>query len=337
LGDDWRDDPYVKGALTAPTVAGGLVFVAAPETHRVIAVDAGTGAPRWSYTCGGRVDSPPTITDGLCLFGAHDGWVYGLNAATGELAWRFRAAPLERRIAVYAQMESPWPIPGSVLVDRGVAYFAAGRHPNSDGGVHVYALNPKTGEQIWEKVVTDSGVKQWYGQTLPSLKRKVGVDYEPMDMLMKDGDHVSMSRWQFAPKTGGAGAGGDVKLAVDELDYKAFSGIAVPRGLWGYGIRQTKLVFDKPAAAFDAAQLHVGAKTDVALLIAGEGTFVNATVENEVKIATGFNSAGQVLKLDSPVIHDGLACAYGMLYVSTKDGKLRCLGDGLGKPPPTGK
>ena len=44
-------------------------------------------------TAGGRIDTPPTIADGLCLFGSHDGWVYCLRAADGRLAWRFRAAP----------------------------------------------------------------------------------------------------------------------------------------------------------------------------------------------------------------------------------------------------
>ena len=321
LGTDWKDDPFIKGAISAPTIAGGLVFVAASETHRVISLDAGSGAQRWSYTCGGRVDTPPTIADGLCLFGAHDGWVYCLSAATGELAWRFRAAPQERRIAVYSQMESPWPVPGSILVDQGVAYFAAGRHPASDGGVHVYALNPKTGEQLWEKVVTDSGVKRWYGETLLGLKRKVGVDYEPMDMLVKDGENVAMSRWQFAPTSG------EFKLALNELDYKAFNGISVPRGLWGYGIRQTKLVYDKPAGVFDATKLYVGAKTDVAL-IADDGTLVSATAENEIKMAEQV-----LLKLDAPAIRDGMACAYGMIYISTTDGKLHCLGDGNAKLP----
>lgn len=324
LGVDWKDDPFIKGPISAPAVAGGLIFVAASETHRVIAVDASSGAVRWSFTCGGRVDTPPTISEGLCLFGAHDGWVYALSAATGELAWRFRAAPRERRIAVYSQMESTWPVPGSILVDQGVAYFAAGRHPGSDGGVHVHALNPKSGELLWEKTVTESGVKRWYGETLPQLKRKVGVDYEPVDMLMKDGDHVSMSRWQFAP------ANGTFKLAVDELEYKAFNGISVPRGMWGYGIRQTKLVYDKPAVVFDAAKVHIGTKTDVALLVSA-GTLVSATNTNEIK------AGGQVLTLDAPAIRDGMACAYGMLFVSTTDGKLHCLGDGKSKPPSLGR
>lgn len=316
LGTDWKDDPFIKGPISAPTVANGLVYVAASDTHRVVALDASNGATRWSFTCGGRVDTPPTIADGVCLFGSHDGWVYALNAASGELAWRFRGAPRERRIAVYAQMESPWPVPGSVLVDNGVAYIAAGRHPGSDGGVHVIALKPQTGEMLWEKIVTESGVKRWYGEALPlpNLKRKIGVDYEPMDMLVKDGDHVSMSRWQFAT------ANGDVKLAVDELEYKAYKNLSVPRGLWGYGIRQTKLVYEKPAAVFDASKVYIGGKTDVALLMAG-GTLVTATNADEIKIGA------QTIHLDADVIRDGMACAYGSLFVSTSNGKLRRFGN----------
>src|SRR5436190_621584 len=89
--------------------------------------------------------------------------------------------------------------------------------------------------------------------------------------------------WRQAVIRAPTPANGDYKLAVDELEYKAFNGISVPRGLWGYGIRQTKQVYEKPAAVFDAAKLQVGAKTDLALLFAG-GTLVSAGNENEIKI-----------------------------------------------------
>ena len=36
---------------------------------------------------------------------------------------------------------------------------------------------------------------------------KVGLDFEPMDILVKDGDQLAMSRWRFA-------ANGDWKLAL---------------------------------------------------------------------------------------------------------------------------
>ena len=52
---------------------------------RVRAVDADDGKSLWSYTAGGRVDTPPTVYGQLAVFGSADGWVYCLNAADGSL------------------------------------------------------------------------------------------------------------------------------------------------------------------------------------------------------------------------------------------------------------
>jgi len=141
----------VGKALSAPTVAGGLVLAASAEEHRVVALDAADGRLRWSFTAGARVDSPPTVSGGLCLFGCRDGWVYCLRAADGRLAWRFRAAPAEERVMVDGQLESAWPVHGSVLALDGVAYAAAGWHSGMDGGISVFALKAESGQVLWKR------------------------------------------------------------------------------------------------------------------------------------------------------------------------------------------
>ena len=146
---DWRENPVIKGPLSAPTIANGLAFVARPDAHEVLAVDAGSGQVRWRFTADGRVDTPPAIHRGVCLFGSQAGSVYALRADTGELAWRVQAGPTDERIVAYGQVESPWPVPGAVLVIDDVAYFAAGRQPFADGGVLVFAVNPLTGKRHW--------------------------------------------------------------------------------------------------------------------------------------------------------------------------------------------
>jgi len=110
----WRTD--LGGRLTSPVIAQGKVFVASVDTHTVHALDEDTGKRQWSYTAGGRVDSPPTVWHGRVLFGSADGHVYCLRADDGVLVWRFRAAPDDLRVTAWEQVESAWPVHGSVLL-----------------------------------------------------------------------------------------------------------------------------------------------------------------------------------------------------------------------------
>jgi len=307
---DWDENPFLSGPLTALTAAQGLVFVAAADEHRVAALDAVSGQARWTFTAGGRIDTPPTVQDGLCLFGSHDGWVYCLEAASGRLAWRFRAAPSDALMMAYGQMESPWPAPGSILVRDGVAYFAAGRHPCSDTGVRVFAARARTGDLLWEKVLDALPFKDFYSPMLPSRK-KAGLDFEPVDMLVSDGDAVAMSRWRFEP------ASGKHRLLLESIEYSAGE-LPVPRGLWGYGIRQNKSVLPKPPVCFDQTQIYLGTTNDVALILAG-GQRVSGSASGEVSLGA------RTFQLESPPVRDGLIAAYGRLYAATRAGKVVCV------------
>ncbi|MHC4744994.1 MAG: outer membrane protein assembly factor BamB family protein, partial [Planctomycetota bacterium] len=147
---------YPKGGLTPPVAADGRVVVAEPDAHMVHAVSTEDGKFLWSFVADGRVDSPPTLYKGLCIFGGTDGYVYCLTAKDGRLAWRFRAAPEQRDICVMGQVESAWPVHGSVLVRDGKVYLTAGRSSYLDGGIRLYALNPLTGEVLHQTTLQSS-------------------------------------------------------------------------------------------------------------------------------------------------------------------------------------
>ncbi len=121
----WRT--RIGGKLSAPVVAAGRLFVARVDAHTVHALDRDSGEVAWTFAAGGRVDSPPTFHEGTVIFGSADGHVYCLRASDGMLVWRFRAAPVDRRLMAWEQLESVWPVHGSVLVREGVAYVIAGR------------------------------------------------------------------------------------------------------------------------------------------------------------------------------------------------------------------
>jgi outer membrane protein assembly factor BamB len=142
----WR--AKIGGELTSLTVGAGKVFVSRVDAHEVVAIDRGTGAVAWRRTVGGPVDSPPTVHEGLVIFGSRDGIVRCLRADDGELVWRFNAAPEERFIVARGAVESAWPVHGSVLVREGVAWFAAGRSSYLDGGIRLWAVKADTGEVV---------------------------------------------------------------------------------------------------------------------------------------------------------------------------------------------
>jgi outer membrane protein assembly factor BamB len=88
------------------------------------------------------------VSEKRLFVGSGDGYAYAFEAATGELLWRFRAAPIERKISVYGSLQSTWPVATGVLVSNNVAYFAAGM--NNYDGTHVYALDTTSGAIKWQ-------------------------------------------------------------------------------------------------------------------------------------------------------------------------------------------
>ncbi len=140
----WRE--HVGKKLAPPVVVDGRLFVPLVDQHQVVAVNTTDGKQQWEFAAGARIDSPPTYYRSTVLFGSADGWVYCVRAADGKLVWRFRAAPEERRIGAFGQLESAWPVHGSVLVRDGTAYFAAGRSSHLDGGIFLFGIDAVSGK-----------------------------------------------------------------------------------------------------------------------------------------------------------------------------------------------
>ena len=146
LKEAWKAD--IGGRLTQPVVAGGKVLLASVDAGRVYALDEKTGKVVWEYAAAGRVDSPPAIYKSMALFGSVDGWAYCLRLSDGQLAWRFQAARADVKSIAMEQVESLWPVHGSVLILNDLAYCAAGRSTWIDSGIDLYALDPATGRII---------------------------------------------------------------------------------------------------------------------------------------------------------------------------------------------
>jgi len=190
LKPSWEVDLSCQG--TQPVVVDGRLFVAEKDAHKILCLDASTGEKLWSFTAGGRVNSTPTVSGDTAIFGCRDGRVYCLRTTDGELVWSFRAAPSTEQIVAYDQVESVWPIHGSVLIEDGKVYFAAGRSSYLDGGIMVYAVDAKTGKVLhhhllegpWPDVMTEQGTPFHMNGSLN-------------DLIVSDGTNIFLQRVKF--------------------------------------------------------------------------------------------------------------------------------------------
>ena len=183
------------GKLSTLVVADGKLFVASVDDHSVHALDATTGGEVWNFKASGRIDSPPTIWWGRVLFGSADGHVYCLKASDGKLVWRYRAAPEDKRMMSFDQLESVWPVHGSVLVQNDLLYCVAGRSMFLDGGLRLLRLDPKTGRKLSETILDDKD---------PDTQKNLQVHIQGLnmpvalpDILSSDGRYVYMRSLPF--------------------------------------------------------------------------------------------------------------------------------------------
>ncbi|MFK8115216.1 MAG: PQQ-binding-like beta-propeller repeat protein [Rubripirellula sp.] len=130
-----------------PVSADGVLLIASSQTDSVTAYDTMTGDQRWTFHTNGPVRCAPAIWHDRACFGSDDGHLYCVDLLTGELRWKHRAAPSDRRVLGNQRLISVWPVRGGPVVADGRVYFAAGVWPFE--GVFVYAMEIETGKVVW--------------------------------------------------------------------------------------------------------------------------------------------------------------------------------------------
>ncbi len=141
----WQFSRQAPGMPTAPVAMGDSVFFG--DRSGIVWCLGDDGKPRWKAYTGASIYFPPAVDAGRVFAGSADGWVYAFDAASGRRLWRFRLAPAERRIPVYGELISTWPVSGGVVVEKNTVYAAAGiAHYD---GTHVVALDKRTGTVKW--------------------------------------------------------------------------------------------------------------------------------------------------------------------------------------------
>ncbi len=126
---------------TAPVTAGGMVFIA--DRSGVLRALDQRGELVWQAHTAGPIYFPPAIAHDRVFVGSADGRVYAFAAQDGKFLWSYCVGPNDRRIPVFEQLISAWPVAGGVVVDGQTVYAAAGiAHYD---GTHVVALDAFSG------------------------------------------------------------------------------------------------------------------------------------------------------------------------------------------------
>lgn len=123
------------------------------------ALPAGDGAPRTDKLRGaaaeGGIFSSALVHDGVVYFADVNGWMYGLDAATGREVWKVdtRADSFPDAHWNNLMMASPIVADGKVIFAGGTLeqLFAGTKdYPGSTGRGFVVAVEPRTGKIVWK-------------------------------------------------------------------------------------------------------------------------------------------------------------------------------------------
>jgi outer membrane protein assembly factor BamB len=158
---------------SSPAVANGVVYVGSAD-YNVYALNASDGSKLWNYTTGNEIQASPAVANGVVYISSGDRNLYALNAKTGSKMWSYGpaddwavgdSAPAVWNGIVYAggnngmvalaanTGELLWSFTtgsgaSSPAVANGVVYFGSGYSG-------VYAVDARTGTQLWKYFVPD--------------------------------------------------------------------------------------------------------------------------------------------------------------------------------------
>ncbi|HIL71384.1 MAG TPA: hypothetical protein EYG38_16235, partial [Verrucomicrobia bacterium] len=125
-----------------PIVLGGTLFVPSMTSDCLIAFDTDSGQENWRFYTEGPIRFAPVGHLDSVIFASDDGFLYAVHSQTGQLQWKFRGGPAERRILGNNRLVSTWPVRGAPVLYDGIVYFGAGIW--SSMGIFIHAVDAGT-------------------------------------------------------------------------------------------------------------------------------------------------------------------------------------------------
>ena len=102
----------------------------------IYCLNASTGQKIWRHPTGSEVNSSPTISGGRAYFGSDDGWFYCLDAETGDPYW-----------IEWIGWNQLWATQSNPIVAEGYVYVGSGDHD-------IYCFNASDGSVVWRYVTS---------------------------------------------------------------------------------------------------------------------------------------------------------------------------------------
>jgi hypothetical protein len=102
---------------------------------------------------------------------------------------------MDRRLMAFEQLESVWPVHGSVLVQNDEVWITAGRSNFLDGGLRLIRLDVGSGELISETIIDEKNPAT--GENLQEKLQVLNMPVGLTDILSSDGQRVYMRSQQF--------------------------------------------------------------------------------------------------------------------------------------------
>ncbi|MCP3920436.1 MAG: PQQ-binding-like beta-propeller repeat protein [bacterium] len=325
-----------------PVIAGEGVYIASSADDTVTRLDAATGALVWRFVAGGPVRVAPEIAGGRVYFGSDDGAAYCLDADDGALLWSREPQAGTPRVLHDGRLISRWPVRTGVVVEDGVAYFAASMLPWNPS--FVCAVDAATGE-----VGSPVGER-------PTFVRDLGIGWTMEGGLLANETSLIVPQGRVAPlvfdrATGasrgvlGGGGGSFVLLSGDRVlhgpgnktGWITDSNSASREVIASYdrgnaivvGDEASYLLSDRTLAALGRESRgvlwSVPSQAPYALVLAGDVLFAGGPGRVDAR-ATDDGRLVWTSAVEGAA--HGLAVANGRLYVATDEGRLHVFAEG---------
>lgn len=300
----------------SPVLAGGVLYAATRDedgdgNSAVHAVDFATGEQLWKYETEISVHGTIAVSDGVVYAADLRSNIYALDAAGGELLWQ-REPPPSQNPDVNQRTYGYY---GVTVADGKVFWTRQDRVGTGSRGA-ISALDPKTGETIWESPMTGSTMSDG---TPVFADGRVYVGNQTADRVLAYDADTGTQLWTSSARLGGW-QDGVPTVADGRLFIGSGNGIIARDAVTGADL----WTYRSPGPS------HIPGNATPATAAVVDGTVYMGFPDGNVTAldaATGDVVWTRLLpgKLDFGGVHSSPAISGGTLYVGSNNGSAYAL------------